>query len=290
MIIEPMTLQELIEGTKDLPTMPDAAIKVMRECDSPTGSAQNVANHLSRDQGLAAKILRLSNSSYYGLSGEVSDLQQSVIVLGMRSVRNLAVVASTYPWLSQPLAGYALAPGSLWEHSIAVAVGAQLLARHTRTACPETSFTAGLLHDVGKVVLSAWLENKLELTIKLAIRDSLTFCQAERKVLGYDHQEVGAELARKWQLPEVFCATMRHHHDPDPASEFRDVIDCVHVADYLTMSIGYGLGGDGMRYELDECAFNRLGLTSDSLDVLAMKFVEGVDQFNHMLSELAEAA
>lgn len=290
MVSPNLTIENVVERTTDLPSMPDAALKVMRECDSPTGTAQNAASHLSRDQSLSAKILKLSNSSYYGLAGQVCDLQQAVIVLGMRSVRNLAVVASTYPWLSQPLKGYALAPGALWDHSIAVAIGAQMLAKHTRSACPETAFTSGLLHDIGKVVLNVWLENKLEITLKYALRNDLPFDAAERKVIGFDHQQVGAYLAQKWGLPDVFVKAMAYHHQAANAPDFKNVVDCVHLADYFTMSVGYGLGGDGMRYIVDPNSFERLGLQNRDIDPLLDRYVEGVASFKAMLESLEEAA
>lgn len=289
MVSPQLTLEALVGKTTDLPAMPEAALAVMREADSPNGTAQAVAAHISRDQSLAARVLKLVNSPYYGLSGEVVDLQQAVVVLGMRCVRNLAVVAAAYPWLNKPLEGYHLKPGDLWEHSIAVSVGAHMVATQSRAACPETSFTAGLLHDIGKCVLSVWLENRLDLALKLAIRDQIPFDKAERKVIGYDHQEVGAYLARVWGLPRVFEVGIAYHHDPDAQEEFRNVIDCVHVADFLTMSAGYGLGGDGLCYSLSNTSLERLRLNGNEIDELFDRFVVQVAEYRKMIDLLNAA-
>lgn len=286
MVTGALTIETLVEKTKDLPSLPDAAIAVMRESESPTGSATNVAAHLARDVSLSARVLRLANSPYYGMSGDVVDLQQAVVVLGMRCVRNLAVVAGTYTWLSQPLKGYRLEPGDLWDHSISVAVGSQLVANQTKGICGETAFTAGLLHDIGKCVLSVWLENKIDLAFRYAQREQVPFYEAERKLLGFDHQDVGGYLAQNWGLPQVFVESVATHHQP--AGDKPSVVDAVHVADFLTMTAGFGLGGDGLQYGLDESAFERLKLETKDLDCLLDTFVTEVQAYRKMLEAICD--
>jgi len=287
MVSPTLTIESLVGKTDDLPSMPEAALAVMREADSATGSAQGVATHLSRDQSLSARVLRLANSPFYGLTGEVVDLQQGVVVLGMRCVRNLAVVAGTYTWMCRPLRGYRLEPGQLWDHSISVAVGAQLIARQTRNVCPETAFTAGLLHDLGKCVLSVWLENKLDLAWKYSQREKVPFYVAEQKLFGFDHQAVGAFLASKWGLPTVFVDAIAWHHEPKSATKSQGIVDVVHVADYLTMTTGFGLGGDGLQYDLDEEAFARIGLKPEGLEKLIGQFVDEVGAYKEMLDSIS---
>ncbi|MFY9234450.1 MAG: HDOD domain-containing protein [Fimbriimonadaceae bacterium] len=285
-----LTLEDIVQKTPDLPTIPAAALAVMRETESATGSANSVAHHLATDQALTARVLRLSNSAYYGLQRQVMDLQEAVVVLGMRSVRNLAMVAATYPWLSKPLKGYGLGPQEMWTHAFGVAVGAQLLAKKARLKDTDSMFTAGLVHNMGKVALSIWLENKIHAMLALATRDNLTFDQVEKKLLGYDHAEVGAYMADRWNLPKPLIEAIQYHHEPNSCPEPNLIVDCVHVADFLTMSMGYGLGGDGLRYDFQEEALQRIGLEASAFDEIAAEFIEAVEAYEKLFLEMAEAA
>lgn len=285
-----LTLEDLVSKTTDLPTFPAAALAVMREADSPTSTASSIARHLAQDQALSARVLRLSNSAFYGLSRQVGEIQEAVVVLGMRCIRNLAMIASTYPWMSRAYAGYDLGPQAMWTHSFAVAAGAQLVARRSGKADGDSAFTAGLLHDLGKVVLSVWLEGKLHAMQLLAIRDQQTFDHVERRILGYDHAEVGAHLADTWNLPKNLVNAIRHHHHPNDLEGGNSLVDCVHVADYLTMSMGYGLGGDGLRYEFQAEALQRLGLSEEDVDELTAEFIDAYNSYEQLFSVVKAAA
>lgn len=285
----PLSLQDIVKRSNDLPTMPAAALAAMREADNPAGTARTVAEHVSHDQALSARVLRLSNSAYYGLTKQVTDLQEAVVVLGMRSVRNLAVVAASYPWMVKPLKGYMLEPIAMWKHSFGVAVGAQLVAKQYKVGDPDLAFTAGLLHNIGKVAMSVWLDNKVTAMLKLAMKDNLTFDEVERKLLGYDHTEVGAYLAEMWNLPDSLIRPIRFHHNPDALSPTDPIVDCVHVADVLSMMMGYGIGGDGLHYNLSQGACERLGLSETDIESLSADFVASYELHEKMIEEMQSA-
>lgn len=286
MVSTTLTIEDIVKKTPDLPTIPAAALAVMREADSSVSTAQSVAKHIAQDQALTARVLRLANSAYYGLSRQVVDLQEAVVVLGMRCVRNLAVVAATYPWMSRPLKGYMLAPKQMWTHSFGVAVAAQQIARKTQRAPDETVFIAGLLHNIGKVALSIWLENKLPNMVSLAIKEGLTFDELERKMLGFDHADVGAYLGEQWNLPKVFIEAIHYHHNPNGCDPTNTVVDCVHIGDFMTMSMGFGLGGDGLRYDLCEDALTRVGLNKEEIDLLVNDFVDEYQRYESLFEEM----
>ncbi len=280
-----LTIEDIVSRTADLPTLPAAALAVMRESESATGSAQSVGKYLAQDGALAARVLRLANSSYYGLSRSVLDVSEAVVVLGMRNVRNLAMVASTYPWMNKPLKGYALAPNEMWRHSFGVAVAASLTAEKSRKVSADEAFVAGLLHDLGKTAISVWLENKLPAMLRIAEKEGLPFDAVERKVLGYDHMEVGAHMAESWNLPQTLVDVMRYHHRPSELTPTNAMVDCVHIGDYLAGSMGFGLGGDGLGYQFDENALSRVGLGVDDLDSLADAFMVSYDQHERLFEE-----
>ena len=284
-----LSLEDLVARTTDLPTLPVAALAVMREAESSTASAQSVSHILQQDQSLTVRVLRLANSAFYGLSRRVLDPQEAVVILGMRSVRNLAIVAGTYPWLAKPLQGYCLGPNELWAHSFGVAVGAQLVASRTSNTDADAAFTAGLLHNIGKVALSVWLEGKMAGLLDIAERAGLAFDEIERKMLGYDHAEVGAHLAEKWNLPSALVAPIRYHHRPAAADPSSRLVDAVHVGDYLAMSIGLGLSGEGLRYSFDGTCLDRLGITSDDLDELSLDFITSYNQHEKLFEDAVPA-
>jgi putative nucleotidyltransferase with HDIG domain len=174
----------------------------------------------------------------------------------------------------------------MWTHSFGVAVAAQQIARKTKALNEDTAFTAGLLHNLGKVVLSIWLENRLQAMMALAIRDDLTFDQVERKLLGYDHADVGAYLGEKWNLPQPLIETMRFHHDPNGCDPSSPLVDAVHIGDFLTMSMGFGLGGDGLRYEVEPEALERLKLDPTDVDEIASDFVTEYEAYAKMFEEM----
>lgn len=284
------TIEEILKNTTDLPSLPAAALMVMKEADSPTSSAHTIAEYLVQDQALTARVLRLSNSAFYGLSRQVTSAQESVVVLGTRTVRNLCLVAATYPWLSKPLAGYSLGPEALFSHAMAVAVGCQQIADVTGKIRREDAFTAGLLHNIGKVALSVFLENKTQGLQVILDRTNQTYDEVERMVFGVDHAEVGAVLAESWNLPKSLVQAIRYHHHPDQANPSNPMVDAVHVGDFMAMSMGYGLGGDGLQYEFQDSSLERLGLDVAALEELAGNVVELYDRYQMLFQEGAKAA
>lgn len=282
MVQPSLTIEQIVAKTADLPTIPAAALAVMRETNRAESCARTVAEHIKKDQALTARVLRLANSAYYGLARRVVDVNDAVVMLGMKAVHNLSMVASTYPWLSKPLKGYGLGPKEMWTHSFAVATGAELIAKRSGRTDPSVAFTAGLLHNVGKVALSIWLENRVQAFIALALRDNLTFDEVERKILGFDHCEVGGYLGEVWNLPEDIVAAIRWHHHPNEAEPPNLTVDAVHMGDFMTMSMGFGLGADGLRYDFCEDTMVRLGIKPEELDEVLAQFIEAYEDYEKL--------
>lgn len=266
---EQITIQQLIEKTTDLPTFSTVALKVMREVERPDASSFAIARTLAQDAALSARVLRLANSAYYGLSRQVTSLTDAIVILGMRCVKNLCLVAATYPWLSRPLNGYALEPRALWIHSHGTALGAQAIAQRTRLVRDDAAFTAGLLHDIGKIALNAWLEHKTTAIVKIAEAQHWSFVEAERHILGFDHCQVGAFLAERWNLPPEIILCAAYHHEPQRCPNPSPILDCVHIGNALALSLGLGVGADGLNYGYHGASAERLGLTPTDLEQLA---------------------
>jgi HD-like signal output (HDOD) protein len=285
-----LRIEDIVGKTADLPSLPVATLAVMRETQSATGTAASVAMQLERDQALTARVLRLSNSAYYGFSRKILDLREAVMVLGMRNIRNLALVASTYPWLVKPLRGYGLGPNELWSHASAVGVGARMVARRAGKRPEENAFTVGLLHNIGKIALSVWLDGRMDAMLELAERENLSFDQVEDRVFGFNHADIGAHLSESWQLPVELIEAIRFHHRPTSAPEGSWIADTIHVGDRLANVIGVNSGGEGAHYHFDEASLERLGIMERELDDIAEETATAFDQHQKLFEDVRPAA
>jgi putative nucleotidyltransferase with HDIG domain len=264
-----LSLNEIVRRSQNLPSAPNVALAAMRHATDPQASAQTMARILIQDQALVVRVLKLANSAYFGFHREVSDVSEAVVMLGMRTIRNLALCASTHPWLSRALSGYGLGPQELWAHSLAVAVGSQVVAERSRLANPDTAFTAGILHDLGKTAVSSWIEGKVTAMARLADLQKGSFIDVERRVLGFDHQDVGAHMAKSWNLPKPLISAMQHHHRPFHCEDSTEIVCCVHVGDYLSRAMCIGVGGDSGSYQFKEECIPTLNISYRDMDSIA---------------------
>jgi len=261
-------LDNLIRQVQDLPSLPIAVTRVMQITNDPKAGLSDVAHALASDQGLAARVLKLANSAYYGSSRRIGTVSEAVVILGMRTTRNLTLATSCQDMLEREVQGYFLPRGALWRHSLACAAAAQNLARRAHFRGTEEAFVAGLLHDIGKVVMSAYLKAEFAQVLTRVAKGRLTFSDAEREVLGFDDAEVGARLLERWNLPPALVTAVQYHHAPSQAPE-NPLAALVHVADTICLTLGIGLGVDGMAYKLDPNALAMLHLTEDDFEQVA---------------------
>ncbi len=215
---------------------------------------QDVLKIIQLDAVLTAKLLRAANSAAFRRAQEVDSLGMAVSLLGERFVVGMAMELSSDGFFDQPLAGYESAAGDLWRHSIKAALAARLVCRYPRprvTVDSNQAFTGGILHDIGKAVLSAALDGTArEMALSVA-GDQTSYLQAEHNRLGYDHCEAGVALAVQWRLPECYRAAIGFHHKPDQAPDAqKSLVFAVHLGDAFAMLSGAGTGSDSLLYPL----------------------------------------
>jgi putative nucleotidyltransferase with HDIG domain len=241
-------------------------MQVLRAADDDRSNMADVAKAISRDQALTGRVLRLANSSYYGAIRTISTVSDAVVILGLRTVRNLAVAASCQELLAEELSGYQMGHGELWRHSYCSALLAQSLSKRVRYPIAEEAFVAGLLHDVGKALLSVHLRSQFHKVIHLVSTKRIPFIDAEREVLGFDHAEVGARMLQKWNLPVSLVHAVRYHHAPLSAKQPTALTCLVHIADVACLMLGVGLGADGLTYPLDARVLDLLKLSDADIE------------------------
>ena len=264
--METERLDALVRQVRDLPALPDTVVRVMHLTDDPKSGISDVAKALVSDQALAARVLKLANSAFYGSSRRIATVSDAVVILGMRTTRNLVMATGCQEMLAQEVAGYALPPGALLRHSLACASAAQALAKRTQYRGTEEAFVAGLLHDLGKVVMNTYLRDQFIQVLIRAASGEMTYAEAERAVFSFDHAEAGAYLLERWNLPASLVTAVRYHHTPLEAPTDSPLPCLVHVADAICMTLGIGLGLDGLAYVLQPEALARLHLTAEDFE------------------------
>ncbi len=263
-----LTLEQIVRRVGDLPALPQVVAEVLRITEDPDTTVKDLNEAISRDQALAAKVLRLANSAYYGFPRRIGTIVEAVIILGFNTIRNLVLAASVHGILSRELPGYQLARGELWRHSIACAMAARTLARRARFPQPDQAFVAGLLHDIGKLVLGVYVGEAYTAILEKVHKEGLSFVQAEEEVLGFTHAAVGARVADKWNLPSYLVEAIELHHEPARARSNPLLVALTHLADAVSMMMGMGIGGDGMYYLLDSRCLDLLGLTPEDFEAV----------------------
>lgn len=259
---------QLFERIAEVSTLPTAAMRIIEIAGDPNSSGDDLLHAVQSDPALATRVMRTVNSAYYALRGTIADLKNAIMLLGFKEVRNLALTAYVAK-LFQQTAGYGpYRRERLWNHLVGVASAARLIARSTGKDAPEEAYLAGLLHDLGLILIDQYLHRRFCQVIDL-LSDERPTSAAEWKVLGFDHTELGERIARGWHFPEQITAAIRYHHDPPSYSgAHRATLHAVVLANYLASRKGLTSLGVCNVVLPPESVFHHLGMTKDELSAL----------------------
>lgn len=227
---------ELVQEIDKLVTLPDVFIRINQLSENPDSTVEDIARAVNLDPSFTARLLRLANSSFYGFSAAVDTVPKAVSIIGTLHIRNLALstsIAKSFEGLPNSL----VSMENFWRHSVLCALAARKLARLAGRMDPESMFTAGLLHDIGELVIFSRMTLKAREALLLVqdSADELPLYQAEQQLMGYDHAQVGGELARQWHLPKLLEECIEFHHDIAGAKQFKREVALVHIANTLAM-------------------------------------------------------
>ena len=267
---------KILDKIRTVPSMPVAAIKVIRLLADSEVDLTTVARIIEVDPGMTSNLLRLANSSYFGCPQSVGSVKEALVRLGMNNVLRLLLPLTVAPTIRHPVHGYDLQSGALLEHSVAVAVGSVELAQAMKILPPKDTFTAAILHDVGKILLGTFIQVEAEQIQRILSREGATFEEAEREVLGIDHAEAGAVLLESWNCPAPIVEVARWHHLPESIPGENLMVSLVHVADGLSMMQGIGAGLDGLNYRLSEPVLGKLHLSQEAVERVSCRMLEGL--------------
>jgi len=250
-----MSLVETIAKRIEEKPMPSlVAFQLLKIVENEDYSLKEVVKIVEADASLTTEVLKIANSAAFFRGTPVTTVNRAVLVLGGMMVVGIAITASTAIIFQNPLEGYKSEAGEMWDHSLRCAVAARELTKSAKTSLPGgLAFTAGLLHDIGKSIISEFLVGETEkMTDSCQAGTASDYIEAERERIGTDHTEVGFSLAQHWGLPAMLCAAIKDHHNPKNSEEqFRPLVYAVHLADLISMMGGSGTGSDAMAYRID---------------------------------------
>jgi len=278
---------EILSHVNRLPAFPASAARLAALLDDERAGAPEVEKVIRPDPALTASLLRIAASAYFSPRNRPETVRQAVTLLGVKRTFEVASGAALASMIPARLPGYDLEARAFWLHCVAVAVFSERLAKEIGGRSPDLLFTAGLLHDIGKLVISAFVQRESP-SILLKARAGMDFSAAEREVLGVDHAEVGAHVAATWHLPEPVAWAARWHHRPASAPQIADrsLVDLVHAADVLAISLGMGTDTGELARSVDSEAWARLGLNVRRMEAVAS---EGLQSVKELAAALGEA-
>ena|ERR1700733_13514390 len=242
-----------IRKVSSIATLPEITTQIIQTVEDPRSSAAQLHKIVAHDPALITRILKVVNSSFYGLPGQIGSVERAIVLLGLNAVKNISVAAS----LGELFRGVQICQGftarDLWTHCVAVAVTARQLAREMKLPIADEAFLAGMIHDLGILIsLQTWPE-QLRKACELTKDGGIDFCHAEREVMGVDHQQLGAALAELWKFPRSCQLVASHHHQPTSlADNHRMLVTLVFVADTICCQANCGFNLTAINQRLDD--------------------------------------
>lgn len=252
------TLDDVVKQLRDLPSLSAVVVELLSSIDDEDIDVHALGNKIALDQSLTAKTLRLANSSFYGMSSKVTSIHQAIAVLGFHSIRTLVTACAV-------TGGFPASPGSnfdfksFWRHSVGTAVCAKILAAQ-RKLNPDAAFTAGLLHDIGTLVLATRLPDEYARMLAWRQQHDCTLVEAEQAVFGLDHAEVGAALCAYWKFPEQMQSAVAQHHQDEFGTPVALPL-VIHAANTIAHALDLSEQEDDLAPPMSQAVFDALALS-----------------------------
>ncbi len=265
--------KSIADKVKSMPMLSAVSTRLLELLGDENHSIPDVVKIVENDAVMTSKILRVANSAALAPRVPVTSVITAINNMGEKMILGIAIESCSGKVFKNALDGYDSKAGELWDHSLCTAIASRLLASHTKNETSSNlAFTAGLLHDIGKSIISEFLTgNTADMVSQFDEGRTDSFLTAEKKVTGFDHAELGYELAQHWKLPEPLANTIRFHHNPADVDEnYRDLVYTVHLGDIVAMMAGIGTGVDCLSYKIDPGYNNYFDIGEDELAIVVV--------------------
>jgi putative nucleotidyltransferase with HDIG domain len=237
-------LKRISESLLNLPTLPTVHARLLEVVDHPKATAAMLASLIAEDQSLTARLIKMCNSSYYGLSTEVNSIERAIVILGFDAVREMSLGISVISQFDSELGSGSLDLSQFWRHSSSTAVIAKYLSKEVLGKEGKEAFLGGLLHDIGKLILVQYLEREFAQVVSLSKTEDKPLHIIENELLGVNHSTVGTWLGEKWKFPKGVMSSIEFHHNPWDAENDLEDLACVTLANILCKRLNQGFSGN----------------------------------------------
>lgn len=270
----------------DIATLPEVTTRIIAVVDDPKSTARDLHNIIKNDPALASKILKVVNSAFYGLPGQVSEIDRAIVLLGLSAVKNIAISASISRLFTAEKISDKFSARDIWRHSVAVAVASrQFCVQMGKRPFAEEAFLAGLIHDLGLLVERQAYPDALATVIRESSKGGRQFCELEQEHVGSDHQELGSALAAKWKFPRGLQTVLGYHHRVEAlGAEYRLLPTMVYLADCLCCQEHYGFHLTGENQPVDQAMLTSVGLTEAAFQQVREELPEQVEASESILT------
>lgn len=278
-----MDIRKIIGGIAKLTPIPQVVNKILDLQQDSESSLEDLIDVITHDVMTTANVLKVANSAYYARPKPLETVQQAVVLLGMDEIVDLAMMSSSAANLKRSQKGYGLASGELWRNSVASALISKEVSQKLNLANPHRVFTCALLKDIGKVVLEQYVGACAEAINAKVKKNSYSFIEAEKAVIGIDHAELGGMAAKVWRFSDEMIDIIRHHHQPNQAALSRKEAAVVHLSDTVCMMMGIGTGSDGLAYRFDQTNIESMGLNDQDLQEIMANLPDQIETIENLI-------
>ncbi len=281
------TLEVLVRRIEQLPSLPTVVHELIEVCKDPNATMGMVEEVICTDQSLTARMLKLVNSAFFALTSRISTIHHAAVILGMDALRNTAIAVCTYECLSGCDDNPQFDRRAFWGHAVAVGILAKGLAQIAKYRKPDEAFVAGLLHDLGKIVLDKYFPSEFARALAMCRAKELPLTQCEEAVLGFDHCLVGAEVTRQWRFPQQLIDAIERHHDPTANDTLCAV---VMLADAMAKAWKFGAGGDPLLHPISPAVWTQITVDGAALREVVENSRDEIIQVQALFSSDADEA
>ncbi|MCP3939898.1 MAG: HDOD domain-containing protein [Desulfobacteraceae bacterium] len=276
-------IQILLKEIKNLKPIPAVVHQLLNVVNKPDSSMSDIAKIIQYDPAITASVLRTCNAAYFGLKHPAESIKDAVNLLGIDQIIDLVLLKSGAKVLSGKHKGYGLQEGAMWKFSVSSAIIAKQIAKELELGQENAIFTAALLKDIGKTILDRFILNSFHKISDLVTHENLSFMEAEKKIIGVDHAELGGMIAKIWKFSPKMVKIIRNHHLKDIAQAKDKDVAVVYLADCICMMLGMGGNADGLAYRFHEDAMNLLGISADDITKIIVSFTCQMQEVEDLL-------
>lgn len=250
-----------IADVGEIATLPEVTVKIIEIVENPKSTARDLHDVIKNDPALSARILKVVNSAFYGLPGQISSIDRAIVLLGLSAVKNIAIAASMTHLFTGGANIDGFSGADVWKHSIAIGVGSRLLSAAQGRPQVEESFLAGLISDLGLLVERQVFSQELGEVVTRYHNEDRDFCELEQELIGADHQAFGMALAKKWRFPQTICTTIGYHHSPMALAEMnRELPAIINVAGIIASRAEIGFCQHSTNAEISDDLYTLIKL------------------------------